>query len=99
MTRILPALNLLVLDEDEAFRESLVRLLRSEKHVAAQAADLASARAQPASTPFDASLADEELPDRGGSDFVFCCTRSRAARSPKTPWLKPQPRGIFILTV
>ena len=98
MTRNLPALNLLVLDEDEAFRESLVRLLRSEKHVAAQAADLASARSQPASKPFDAVLADEELPDGRGSDFVFCCTRSRAARAPMTLWRKPQTRGIPILT-
>ncbi|HEV8113678.1 MAG TPA: sigma-54 dependent transcriptional regulator [Planctomycetota bacterium] len=70
MTRDTTRLTLLVLDDDDDFRASLVRLLQSEKHTVEAAADLATARTRLAAKTFDAVFADEQLPDGVGSDLI-----------------------------
>jgi DNA-binding NtrC family response regulator len=63
-------LAFLVVDDDEDFRDSLVMLLRSKGHTAAEASDLTSARAALAERPFDAVLVDQQLPDGEGSELL-----------------------------
>jgi len=63
-------LNLLVVDDDDDFRDSLVRLLEREEHKVETASDLATARALLTEKRFDAVLADEQLPDGLGSDLI-----------------------------
>jgi two-component system response regulator AtoC len=70
MTPANPPLHLLVVDDDEDFRESLRRLLAREKHEVSVASDLASARIALAARPFDAVFADQELPDGHGSELL-----------------------------
>jgi DNA-binding NtrC family response regulator len=63
-------LRLLVVDDDDDFRESLVRLLAHHKHVVSGAADLAATRALLAKQTFDALLVDQQLPDGRGDDLL-----------------------------
>jgi DNA-binding NtrC family response regulator len=60
-------LRFLVVDDDDAFRDSLAMLLRSKGHGVVGAIDLASARAALAADSFDAVLVDQQLPDGEGS--------------------------------
>jgi len=70
MSLTTPRLNLLVVDDDDDFRESLQGLLACERHEVSGVADLAGARAALAAHPFDAVLVDQELPDGRGSDLL-----------------------------
>src|SRR5215212_8800926 len=70
MTRNPSPLSLLVVDDDDEFRASLVRLLKTEDHEVEAASDLASARERLTAKAFDAVLADEQLPDGRGSDLI-----------------------------
>jgi len=65
-----PSLTLLVVDDDADFRDSLVRLLKQEKHDVHQAADLSAAREALAQRAFDAVLVDQELPDGKGDALL-----------------------------
>jgi len=57
---------LLVLDDDSAFRESLVALLESQGFEAVGVGSLETARAMILERSFDALLVDQELPDGSG---------------------------------
>jgi len=63
-------LSLLVVDDDDDFRESLVSLLVHLRNDVVSAPDLAGARAQLSARSFDAVLADQELPDGKGVDLL-----------------------------
>src|SRR6187549_822934 len=63
-------LSLLVVDDDDDFRESLVSLLTHLRNDVVSAPDLAGARAFLAARSFDAVLADQELPDGKGVDLI-----------------------------
>ncbi len=63
-------LVLLVVDDDEDFRESLMRLLAQAKHDVRGAGDLASARTALSERQFDAVLVDQELPDGLGAELL-----------------------------
>jgi two-component system response regulator AtoC len=70
LTRSTASLSLLVLDDDEAFRESLVALLESQDFDAIGAATLEIARSLVRQRSFDALLVDQELPDGNGMELV-----------------------------
>ncbi len=70
MTRRTASLSLLVLDDDEAFRQSLVALLESQGFDAVGAATLEIARSLVRQRSFDALLVDQELPDGNGMELV-----------------------------
>ncbi len=78
MTPAKPQLSLLVVDDDEDFRDSLQRLLTREKYDVASAGDLAGARAALTARTFDAVFVDQELPDGNGSDLLQDPCRSAA---------------------
>ena len=63
-------LELLVVDDDTDFRESLKRLLERHGHRATSAADLASARTWLQKGSFDAVLVDLDLPDGSGPELI-----------------------------
>jgi len=63
-------LRVLVVDDDEDFRDSLQRLLTREKCEVTTAGDLAGARAALTARPFDAVFVDQELPDGNGCDLL-----------------------------
>jgi two-component system, NtrC family, response regulator AtoC len=78
MTPAKPQLSLLVVDDDEDFRDSLHRLLTREKYDVQSAADLAGARAALTARDFDAVFVDQELPDGNGTDLLQDPCRSIA---------------------
>jgi len=63
-------LSLLVVDDDRDFRESLVTLLERQGFTVRGAASCAQAQAALAEQPFDAVLADHELPDGDGVELL-----------------------------
>ncbi len=79
MTSNSKSLVLLVVDDDQDFRESLVHLLEREKHTVVGAGDLTSARAELGKRHFDAMLVDQELPDGKGDELI-----EDASRPPST---------------
>jgi two-component system response regulator AtoC len=78
LTRSTASLSLLVLDDDEAFRESLVALLESQDFDAVGAATLEIARSLVRQRSFDALLVDQELPDGNGMELVAAQTEGVA---------------------
>ncbi len=75
MTTAKTLLNVLVVDDDPDFRDSLQRLLEHEKCRVASAADLASARTALTTHCFDAVFVDQELPDGNGCDILQAPSR------------------------
>ncbi len=71
-------LVLLVVDDDDDFRESLSKLLVQAKHRVFGARDLAAARSALAEREFDAVLVDQELPDGTGGELLDDPLRSPA---------------------
>ncbi len=70
MTKILTLLKLLVVDDDQSFRDSFARLLVGLGHEVHQCDRLADAREALKAQPFDAVMADQDLPDGCGSDLL-----------------------------
>jgi DNA-binding NtrC family response regulator len=70
MTTSQKSLVLLVVDDDEEFRDSLTRLLAREKHQVVEAGDLTAARAELRRKVFDAVFVDQELPDGRGDELI-----------------------------
>lgn len=78
MTSNKKALVILVVDDDQEFRESLTRLLLVDKHHVVGAGDLAAARAELRRRTFDAVFVDQELPDGCGDELIEDPLRSSA---------------------
>jgi len=76
MTTAKLQLSLLVVDDDEDFRDSLQRLLTRERCEVTCAGDLTGARAALSARTFDAVFVDQELPDGIGSDLLHDPVRS-----------------------
>ncbi|MCE9593785.1 MAG: sigma-54 dependent transcriptional regulator [Planctomycetes bacterium] len=65
-----PALTLLLLDDDDAFRTSLVALLSRQGFEVVEAASLKAARSLMKERAFDALLVDQQLPDGQGKELL-----------------------------
>jgi DNA-binding NtrC family response regulator len=63
-------LSLLVVDDDQPFRESLAALLQAEGFSVSEADSLKSAREALGKAVFDAVLCDQELPDGNGAQVL-----------------------------
>lgn len=63
-------LRILLVDDHEATRRTLARLLRRRGHIVATADDLAGARKIAAGEHFDLFISDLELPDGNGCDLM-----------------------------
>jgi two-component system response regulator RegA len=73
-------MNILVLDDDETYRDRLVRALSKRGHCVAQAACVAAARvvAENFGLTLDACVVDLRLPDESGLDFIHGMRRSHS---------------------
>ena len=69
------SLGLLVVDDDDDFRESLVKLLEHERHEVVSVSDLNGARHALSTKFFDAVLVDQELCDGVGTQLLEDPTR------------------------
>jgi DNA-binding NtrC family response regulator len=63
-------LRFLVVDDDDAFRDSFIALLRSKGHSVVGAGDLAASRVALTGASFDAVLVDQQLPDGEGLQLL-----------------------------
>jgi DNA-binding NarL/FixJ family response regulator len=73
------AVRLFIIDDDDAFRETIERVLRARGYdVVGQAGTVADARAAVAALRPDALLVDVHLPDGNGIDFAGELTRLSA---------------------
>ena len=68
-------LSLLVVDDDDDFRDSLISLLENEQHEVSGASNLAAARTALKERAFDAVLIDQELPDGQGAELLEDASR------------------------
>ena len=65
-----PALSILLVDDDDAFRERLARALRARGFAVSAAGDLSAATAAARSHPHDFAVVDMRMPDASGQEVI-----------------------------